>query len=1701
MCTLGKVRSGYARALIVAAMLASALAAGSAGAAVVIWTGADSASWDNGNNWDTLAIPGAFDDASFPTPVPGTGSTISLTAPQSVGNLYFNASYRLTGADLTLNLGVINTADNTAARIDNVLAGTASLFKQGGGTLIITADNSAYSRAWNVDGGTLLLGHNAALGGAISTLTLSGGARLGSFGTAPITSNVIWTGNNLTFGQGDLTLSWAPSSISGTWNVSSMGIARGRAAATTLLNGNLNIFGAGRATIGSESDTLTTGGAIIFSSSGTAGSLKKIAADVDTAAWALTVDGSGGLAIDGDILGGGALVKQGSGELILRGSANTHASSSVSNGKLVIAHANALGSGPVQLSGGTLQVGYSAQGVMGRFYNAVVGQGAMGDLLNYGRALANAEGSLAYSAPTTAGGTTSIDFRAYFNGQEGNIFGQLGFSRQFDHSAVFDGYLNVPAAGQYEFRIGSDDGTVLYINDQLVVNNDYWQGFTWRDNVASPIYLEAGLNRIMFGFYQGGGGAGMALEWRPQGSGTWQPMLNSSLRFDTAPDYTPSSYSVSNAFTVSGSSGVDLASMAAGGTAAFGAMAMADGATLTVAGSGRTATFNGLTVTNGSAIGFGGDATLNLGAVTGSPGSLSRSGSGTVNYSGSLTVGSGGLSFTGGTIAGGAMTVQGNIAKSGSANARLEAASLDLGGAARTVSVTGGKLTVLSPLSNGSIDKQGSGTLTLAPTAASSPADVVVTEGRLELVGASPVGSAQITLKNGATLVPGQINFTAGLNEFWASGDGGGGSLIAGTRPDGTLIGAQLGPRRGQTNTVTGNPLTGWADNTTFIYKGRFYDADGYFAFAENIDDRVAIWIDGVLRLFNEGWNTPTSTGSTSNNAYGGTTYFGLGPDGDGWHDIEIRMSNGGGGAGSVGGTGWVGGSKGFGLRDATDYLDQIDGSYYVAPWDDGTGSLFRVVTGRTAATGLSANNVVIEADATINLADAINPGQSVAFGSLSRTGAGTLTVVGSNRTVSFSGTTLANADMGFAGTGNVHLGNLSPSTTQIGALTKSGTGKVQYNGTLQVASITTSGGTIEGAALALVGGSRAITHSGGAAATVKADAFDLGGGTVPVSVTRVTNAVYDLTIDAPLSNGGLSKTGSGYLALKGSTAAFAGGVSSQGGKLALLSAAAAGSGAITLDNTTLQVGDYAGQGLAVNLYTPDCGTGVLNNWTNFNNWVNARTAAATSVTTASGNTELWFPPSGGTGGASFSAIGFGNENNFTLDFQGYIYVPETRAYTFRTGSDDGSSLFIDGQLVVNNDFYQGETFRSGAVMLTEGWHTIRIGFYEGGGDASLRVDWSLGGQQTRLANSYLARGVVPVAFTGGNDVSVLTSSTIDVTAATTAQFGQLSLASGSTLTVDGLIVPATFTSTVLDPNGGTINIGGTGRVALGRLSASQTDPTYLYASASRTSIVGGALNDLSQLTINVADNRPLEIVATPGTGNALGGATLNLGLGSRLLLASSGPGTDPIIGTLNFSYNPVIGHSGQYTTILGDASHGLNLGGSTTLTFDTTGGTLIVAGPVPADAYEVVKRGQGTVLISGAYNGGPVKIYGGAFGSGANNRFNSTSVTVNAGGTFTASSFTESVGTLRLNPEGWAAVDNGGSLTAAALELNGGGIRIGSGGVFVAPAAGLVPFGTSSPVLVLGEGVLDVTANTQFNVADGPHNIDMAVLATLTAR
>jgi hexosaminidase len=82
--------------------------------------------------------------------------------------------------------------------------------------------------------------------------------------------------------------------------------------------------------------------------------------------------------------------------------------------------------------------------------------------------------------------------------------------------------------------------------------------------------------------------------------------------------------------------------------------------------------------------------------------------------------------------------------------------------------------------------------------------------------------------------------------------------------------------------------------------------------------------------------------------------------------------------------------------------------------------------------------------------------------------------------------------------------------------------------------------------------------------------------------------------------------------------------------------------------------------------------------------------------------------------------------------WKGYINVPETGGYEFWTTSDDGSILSIDGDIVVNNDGDHGTVEKSGIAHLQKGWHSIRIIYFNSGGDANLKVHYAPLGEAKR---------------------------------------------------------------------------------------------------------------------------------------------------------------------------------------------------------------------------------------------------------------------------------------------------------------------------------------------------------------------------------
>lgn len=113
--------------------------------------------------------------------------------------------------------------------------------------------------------------------------------------------------------------------------------------------------------------------------------------------------------------------------------------------------------------------------------------------------------------------------------------------------------------------------------------------------------------------------------------------------------------------------------------------------------------------------------------------------------------------------------------------------------------------------------------------------------------------------------------------------------------------------------------------------------------------------------------------------------------------------------------------------------------------------------------------------------------------------------------------------------------------------------------------------------------------------------------------------------------------------------------------------------------------------------------------------------------------------------------------DNFAFLWEGYINIPVTGSYTFRTNSDDGSKLYIGNysygaNALVNNDGLHGSQDRDGTITLNAGVYPIAITFFEQDSREYIYVYWT-----TPQNNSF-----VPIpdnAFTSatGSSVSPLT--------------------------------------------------------------------------------------------------------------------------------------------------------------------------------------------------------------------------------------------------------------------------------------------------------------------------------------------------------
>ena len=76
----------------------------------------------------------------------------------------------------------------------------------------------------------------------------------------------------------------------------------------------------------------------------------------------------------------------------------------------------------------------------------------------------------------------------------------------------------------------------------------------------------------------------------------------------------------------------------------------------------------------------------------------------------------------------------------------------------------------------------------------------------------------------------------------------------------------------------------------------------------------------------------------------------------------------------------------------------------------------------------------------------------------------------------------------------------------------------------------------------------------------------------------------------------------------------------------------------------------------------------------------------------------------------------------YGIRFHGYIDIPAGDAYAFYLNSDDGSDLWIDRRLVVNNDGLHGAVEEESDVALAKGLHEIRVDYFNKTGGQELTV-------------------------------------------------------------------------------------------------------------------------------------------------------------------------------------------------------------------------------------------------------------------------------------------------------------------------------------------------------------------------------------------
>lgn len=106
--------------------------------------------------------------------------------------------------------------------------------------------------------------------------------------------------------------------------------------------------------------------------------------------------------------------------------------------------------------------------------------------------------------------------------------------------------------------------------------------------------------------------------------------------------------------------------------------------------------------------------------------------------------------------------------------------------------------------------------------------------------------------------------------------------------------------------------------------------------------------------------------------------------------------------------------------------------------------------------------------------------------------------------------------------------------------------------------------------------------------------------------------------------------------------------------------------------------------------------------------------------------------------------------DTFGSRHSGAIRIDTAGAYTFYIESDDGSKMWLNDALIINNDGLHGMQERSATLNLATGYHPFRVEFFENGGGSGLIVRWAGPGivKEVIPASAYYTLGTATTVTT-----------------------------------------------------------------------------------------------------------------------------------------------------------------------------------------------------------------------------------------------------------------------------------------------------------------------------------------------------------------